>query len=198
MQCRTTLELFLSGLEPRCSTRRSELKTLTDLVFMTATQRSIFFWLVSIYQRERTFQVLARRALLRILYDDSMLALRHAQDPASPKPNIVEVDPASVYSSLENINQVTLRLQPGLTIHMYTSSVPCGNASLRRWAKPPRKDDEMAVGSGALTAGGWPSAAHPRILIHAREEGQVRIFDCMLNGSTRARVSPRVLVVAES
>mmetsp|Transcript_14893 Transcript_14893/g.40738 ORF Transcript_14893/g.40738 Transcript_14893/m.40738 type:complete len:158 (+) Transcript_14893:175-648(+) len=157
MQCRTTLELFLSGLEPR--------------------GRFSFGWFQYINVSEH---------------------FRHAQDPASPKPNIVEVDPASVYSSLENINQVTLRLQPGLTIHMYTSSVPCGNASLRRWAKPPRKDDEMAVGSGALTAGGWPSAAHPRILIHAREEGQVRIFDCMLNGSTRARVSPRVLVVAES
>jgi hypothetical protein len=71
------------------------------------------------------------------------------------------------------ITSPPLRIRPGLTFHLYTSSVPCGNAALRRWAKPPPRDEEAALGKFAEGVGGWPLVPHPRLQVHARNEGQV-------------------------
>mmetsp|Transcript_46203 Transcript_46203/g.144897 ORF Transcript_46203/g.144897 Transcript_46203/m.144897 type:complete len:267 (-) Transcript_46203:590-1390(-) len=59
-------------------------------------------------------------------------------------------------------------LRASLTLHLYTSSQPCGNATLKRWAKP----NSSLRFEGEL----WENNEHPRILIQAREEGQVAVL----------------------
>jgi double-stranded RNA-specific adenosine deaminase len=63
-------------------------------------------------------------------------------------------------------------LQPGVSLHLYSSSAPCGNASIRRWAKcdsvwPDAQCSGMQV----------PEAQHPKlqVLKHAYEEGMVAL-----------------------
>ena len=117
-------------------------------------------------------QVLARRGLLRVLYLDAIRVLDNdASDFNAEQPwpllERVRDNPVSPPHS-----SPPLRLRPGLTLHLYTSSVPCGNAALRRWAKPAKRDEEAAWGASA-TDGGWPSTPHPRLQVHARHEGQV-------------------------
>jgi double-stranded RNA-specific adenosine deaminase len=61
-------------------------------------------------------------------------------------------------------------LKPGVTLHMYTSSQPCGNASLKRWAK---SKTPVYLGLGALDL---PQQVHERLHTpqQAVSEGQVR------------------------
>ena len=95
----------------------------------------------------------------------------HALSDAGPHDSPGLLEPSSPLPS--SPARPPLRLRPGLTLHLYTSSVPCGNAALRRWAKPAPHDEEATIGRGAAGAGGWPIVPHPRLLVHARQEGQV-------------------------
>lgn len=98
-------------------------------------------------------EVLARRGLLRFLQED----LLRCQGGA-PCGELLE--PCGGTSG-------GYRLRDDTTLHLYTSSVPCGNASWKRWAK----------GGGAPASGApldaWPVQRHGRITMHARSEGQV-------------------------
>ena len=68
-------------------------------------------------------------------------------------------------------------LRPGTVLHMYCSSCPCGNASLRRWAQA-GKGGEASLGAAAeaLPEGEWPSESHPPLSRHALREGQVQLL----------------------
>lgn len=83
------------------------------------------------------------------------------------------------------------RLRDGVTVHMYTSSQPCGNATIKRWAK----GGTMVCGEcGPLE---WPRIEHARLNITARNQGQVslackgapRHFDAK-NGETTTTAAP--------
>jgi hypothetical protein len=65
-------------------------------------------------------------------------------------------------------NGVRFKLREGVTLHLYTSSQPCGNASLKRWAKGGRETFRSEV-----PASRWAQDEHARLLVHARHEGQV-------------------------
>lgn len=65
------------------------------------------------------------------------------------------------------------RLRDDVTLHLYTSSQPCGNATIKRWAKgsravqyPDLPDDEYPL----------DLHRHPRLYITAREQGQVALL----------------------
>lgn len=64
-----------------------------------------------------------------------------------------------------------LCLKPGITIHMYTSTTPCGNACIRRWAKTKRETyiTTMSIDDFELSP-------HPRFFVTAREQGQVCVL----------------------
>lgn len=70
---------------------------------------------------------------------------------------------------LEFLPQLRLyQLKPSLSIHFYSSSVPCGNSSIKRWAKgkrPPTYPD--------LSMHEYPTEKHPRLFVTARAQGQV-------------------------
>ncbi|EKX38979.1 hypothetical protein GUITHDRAFT_165055, partial [Guillardia theta CCMP2712] len=101
--------------------------------------------------RDSHAEVLARRALQRYLY-------REIQKYPDGSGSIFE---------FHNVSSRFV-LRASLTLHLYTSSQPCGNATLKRWAKP----NSSLRFEGEL----WENNEHPRILIQAREEGQVAVL----------------------
>ena len=88
--------------------------------------------------RDMHAEVLARRGLLRFLHQEMLLCLQADS------------------SRLLERSGAWCKLRESVTLHFYTSSVPCGNASWKRWAKGHRAAPER----------------HPRIHLHARHEGQ--------------------------
>ena len=70
------------------------------------------------------------------------------------------------------------RLRPEITLHLYTSSSPCGNASVKKWAKGGIRttlngndDDDDSIGMN------WSFAKpHPKLLIKARADGEVALL----------------------
>lgn len=115
--------------------------------------RLLFFFAFSCSHAEP----LARRSLLSYLYSEVEKFLRGRHDDCI----------------LEAAESGLLRLRPGITLHMYTSSQPCGNASLKRWAKS--KTTVYPAASCSLTC---PAQPHPRLHMPAQavQEGQVALL----------------------
>ena len=64
------------------------------------------------------------------------------------------------------------RLADGFSFHLYSSSQPCGNASIKRWAKPNGGETFPGMPEGEL-----PPARHNRLSVpkHARLEGMLAL-----------------------
>ncbi|CAJ1359902.1 unnamed protein product, partial [Effrenium voratum] len=94
--------------------------------------------------RDLHAEVLARRGLQRFLHQEVLRSLRG--------------------EACELLEAGAPRLRAEVSLHFYSSSVPCGNASWKRWAKGGTCE--------AYDEGIWPRQRHPRIHLHARSEGQ--------------------------
>jgi len=128
--------------------------------------------------RDLHAEVLARRGFNRFLYDQIELFLAMQESDTSDCKG--ELGSQCIFSREEGSNLLVLR--QGITVHMYTSSVPCGNATIKRWAKPavlPFRED--------LTADEFDvNYSHPRLHFSARHEGQTALLVKMNNhGSSR-------------
>lgn len=77
-------------------------------------------------------EVLARRSFLRYLYGVYESYQANETDTMSDKKR----DSTSSIFTLSK--RGLLQLRPGITLHLYTSSQPCGNASIKKWAKSSR------------------------------------------------------------
>lgn len=96
-------------------------------------------------------EVLARRGLLAYMYD------------------VLE---SSANSSIfEMTDKSRLRLKSGVKLHLYTSSQPCGNATMKKWAK-----SSKPVQYSDLAADEVPVDVHSRIQINSRSMGQVAVL----------------------
>ena len=108
--------------------------------------------------RDSHAEVLARRGLKRFLYaqlaaeagrshrEPSPVATgrkrtREGEEPGSftapatePGSRSARVDASQTWSVLERAGE-RYRVRPSVTFHLYTSSAPCGNATVKRWAK---------------------------------------------------------------
>ena len=108
--------------------------------------------------RDSHAEVLARRGLKRFLYaqlaaeagrshrEPSPVATgrkrtREREEPGSftapatePGSRSARVDASQTWSVLERAGE-RYRVRPSVTFHLYTSSAPCGNATVKRWAK---------------------------------------------------------------
>jgi hypothetical protein len=104
-------------------------------------------------------EVLARRALQCFLLDEIEREIAGFKTKTSS--SMFQLDEAGV-----------LTLRPGVTLHMYTSSQPCGNASLKRWAKG---KTPVYQGLGPMDV---PEQSHPRLHMppQALSEGMVRAW----------------------
>ena len=100
-------------------------------------------------------EVLARRSLLRVLYADLHRILVRGEAKGLVLERGAEPSRCCLIS--------------GKTLHLYTSSQPCGNATLKRWAKGSKERFDESLQ-------GWVSQKHQRMQVHARGEGQVALL----------------------
>ena len=113
-------------------------------------------WLV----RDSHAEILARRSLLRYLYRE----LRLCYEGTST------ADSRSIFRLVPGTARCCLR--PGVSFHLYSSTVPCGNASLSRWAGS--LDDQSSCtdsGPGDFPRGHVENPQ--RVHFSARHEGQL-------------------------
>jgi double-stranded RNA-specific adenosine deaminase len=76
---------------------------------------------------------------------------------------------------------VRYRLQPGITLHMYTSSTPCGNATLKKFSKMTKVKFREDLGPNE-----WPTSKHEAIPGHSIKLGQ---FALLLKKDSAAQLS---------
>lgn len=122
--------------------------------------------------RDSHAEVLARRAFVHLLYAELEAALGVAAPAAEQlactaggaRPRLLEpVGPSSDPPH-------AWRLRAGVSLHMYSSSQPCGNASVKRWAKGAAERPFTQLGADA-----WPRelAQHARQFWPQRAQGQL-------------------------
>jgi hypothetical protein len=116
-------------------------------------------------------EVLARRGLQRVLAGE-LLRCAAARQNASPPPLITFLE--SVCDGPAALPRY--RLQPRFTLHMYTSSAPCGNACIKAWGIGSRPALARTVGQQPPTHNDLAGGAHPRLHIAARDDGQVAVL----------------------
>lgn len=108
--------------------------------------------------RDMHAEVLAKRGFIRYLY--TLLHRTASSD---------ETDDGVILC--KNCVSGKYVLKQGISIHQYTSSQPCGNASVKKWMKG-RKPDVYPELSDAE----FPVAVHSRLNITCRDNGQVAIL----------------------
>lgn len=119
-------------------------------------------------------EVLARRGLVARLYAEIM-QLERGESRGGRGRWILEREP-EVGESLEagvdssSARKPTYRVREGVVLHFYSSSMPCGNACIRRWATNSREVFRHDLGER-----GWPAEAHPRLHVVQRAQGQVAV-----------------------
>lgn len=111
-------------------------------------------------------EILARRALMRMLYTqmhDLCTKNKDGTAAGSLEPGFPEVlEVAQSSGGHPNL----YRWNPMVSLHFYTSAQPCGNASVKRWAKG-KSEKWLDLQPESL-----PHVPHARITLHARSEGQ--------------------------
>ncbi|GKY91580.1 hypothetical protein MPSEU_000129900 [Mayamaea pseudoterrestris] len=125
-------------------------------------------------------EVLARRAFRRCLSLEILKDLKgemKGEEHANQAPNIPRILERvdSVQTTARtgtHIERPQYRLRADTTLHFYSSSCPCGNATLKRFATL-RKENFRSD----LSAGEWPTELHSNILpAHSVHLGQVALL----------------------
>lgn len=102
-------------------------------------------------------EVLARRGLKKFFFEAAKR--RRRGDELARVEKFIDFD----------ISTNAMAMKPGVELHFYVSSAPCGNACVRRWAKgervTTRRDD--------LGTNGTPVEAHAPLARSAVDQGQV-------------------------
>jgi double-stranded RNA-specific adenosine deaminase len=62
-------------------------------------------------------------------------------------------------------------IRPGVTLHMYTSSAPCGNATIKKFATMKREVFDSTLGPDE-----WPCTSHEMIAPHSLRLGQFALL----------------------
>lgn len=109
--------------------------------------------------RDSHAEILARRGFLRYLHSQLRIAVKQEGN------SVFDRTPGGSLTR-------KYELKPGVTFHLYTSSQPCGNASIKRWAK------SVTTIYQALGEWEFPSEAHGKIQVTdlGRREGQTALL----------------------
>ena len=106
-------------------------------------------------------EILACRALRRALLEE-MLADVSSKSVASAD---------APFRMLTRVGNGQWQVHPGVTFHMYCSSAPCGNSTIRRWARGGGGGMRADLGEWA-----WPNNPHPAFHAHAKAQGQCALL----------------------
>ena len=124
--------------------------------------------------RDSHAEVLARRSFCRHLM---LEVLENLQARASGKSNTIPHDYRILMRCENNddnvhaCKNVRYRLRPGVTLHLYASSAPCGNATLKKFSKMSKTKFR-----NDLKPDEWPSEPHTAIPGHSIQLGQFALL----------------------
>ena len=107
--------------------------------------------------RDMHAEVLARRAFRRQLTLEIQEDLRRSEEdePNTKSPRNGKSISVLVRSQAENSTTIRYALRQGVTLHMYTSSAPCGNATLKKFCKMSKERFRDDLGPDE-----WPNVPH--------------------------------------
>eukprot|EP01040_Poterioochromonas_malhamensis_P004221 gene4221-4521_t len=108
--------------------------------------------------RDLHAEILAKRGFQRFLYQE----LEKFMSSTSSSSNCFDVV-QSIFEQSERANN--LKIKDNIKFHLYTSSQPCGNACIKRWAKNDNKKDPLTA-----------FQPHSRIYVTAAVEGQIAVL----------------------
>ena len=110
-------------------------------------------------------EVLARRAFRRQLTLEIIENIRGASSSEIPDENRL------LERQLNENGTITFRLRPNITIHFYSSSAPCGNAVLKKFAKMSKEKFRDELGDDQ-----WPPQPHVPISDSSIHLGQFSLL----------------------
>lgn len=142
--------------------------------------------------RDSHAEVLARRAFRRALtVEIKSLQLSASSRSENNNPDEEGDDPSSRTDGFGILRQIkrdtepmkgpsscTYALKEGVTLHMYTSSTPCGNSSLKKFSKMKREKFDSSI-----PPDNWPRKPHPCFDAHSLQLGQCALL-VKKNGTT--------------
>ena len=148
--------------------------------------------------RDMHAEVLARRAFrrqltLEIQEDQRVLETnRRASDRFGDNDNKQGENPSVLVRSnglssrkrTDKCPKIRYKLRPGLTLHMYTSSAPCGNATLKKFCKMSKERFRDDLGSDE-----WPTTPHEPPPGHSIKLGEFSLLVKKDNYQTSQRKS---------
>lgn len=122
-------------------------------------------------------EVLARRGLKRFLYEQIRVAAaagrrerERERDPSpDPDPEHNPSDPSAPWCVLEPC-EGGWRVRDDCSLHLYATSAPCGNATVKRWAKGAKEKFRDDVGPFDVPR---DLATHPPPSFGAKKDGQL-------------------------
>ena len=115
-------------------------------------------------------EVLTRRAFVRFLCLAMLRLLRRQSDDRATTADSSD-EFATIVTQVLRIRDAAkpcFELRPGVSVHMYSSAQPCGNAVNRRWAHGATERAQPHLQPHEL-----PCIPHPPLSLHARHEGQL-------------------------
>ena len=126
-------------------------------------------------------EVLARRAfrwqLTKEIRDDLLLTRQAGEYGTRQQSNSHYISMLQRLSAEDNAS-CKYGIKPGVTLHFYSSSAPCGNATLKKFAKMQKEKFDASLGPDK-----WPSKPHEIINGHAIREGQFSLLLKKDNGA---------------
>jgi len=108
-------------------------------------------------------EVLARRAFQRYLWHEIMTSRR-----SDINSNIDDITNLKI---LQRIDNLKFRLKDGVSLHFYSSSSPCGNATVKKFAKMRKEKFDRSYDDHH-----WPTSNHEKIESHSIKLGQFALL----------------------
>lgn len=138
--------------------------------------------------RDMHAEVLARRAFRRQLTLEMLHDLQQQQQKRNGRYNTNEIDDdnggddgcgdghdmttiLTRSQPLSSNSAIRYKLKDGVTLHMYTSSAPCGNATLKKFCKMSKERFRDDLGPDA-----WPTTPHIPPLGHGMKQGEFALL----------------------